>query len=168
MPAHIKRYEREIEEELMAKDMAAVALWGGRTDIHPSVALLELVQWKAAEVAYWRGRVSELDEKSMTWGVTKREKGTEKGEHTDIKTFESRRHVLLQLLRDAEQDLATYAAASLRAGVDQQLVTIAKSHAVRMLDVIRTVVADPRLGVRVPDSTADQVIADAVRGAIVS
>lgn len=135
-----------------------VALWGGRKDVHPATALLELVQWKAAEVEYWRFRVAEIAEEDLTWGTTKvKEGGDDYGT-----TSEAKPHIAHTMLRQAEQDLAAYSAASLKAGVDERLVQVAQSQAVQLLAVIRAVVSDPRLGV-VAGAPVDSVIAEAIR-----
>lgn len=124
-----------------------VALWGGRRDVHPAQALLELVQWKAAEVEYWRARVSELDASDLTWGTTKSESGLDKGEPTDLRTQEAKPHVAHVMLRQAEQDLAAYAAASLKAGVDAALVRVAQSQADLLARVLHRLLADTRVTV---------------------
>ena len=51
------------ERRLAALDAARqVQVWGGRLDVTPPEALLELVQTKAAEVAYWQWRVAGLSD----------------------------------------------------------------------------------------------------------
>lgn len=143
-----------------AEAQAAVELWGGRRDVHPAQALLELVQWKAAEVAYWRMRVAEIEEEDLTWGTSKIKTGCD----DDGVTQEAKPHIALTLLRQAEQDLAAYSSASLKAGVDQAMVQIAQVQAARLLDVIRIVLADPRLAIAAPSEVQNQVLADAIRG----
>jgi len=54
-----------------------VALFGARRDIHPAEALIELVQWTAGEVDYWRQRVRALGEADLTRGMTKGKDGCE-------------------------------------------------------------------------------------------
>lgn len=138
-----------------------VELFGGRKDVHPAQALLELVQYKAAEVEYWRFRVAEIPEEDLTYGVTKEETGLEKGGVVDVTTTEAKPHIALVMLRQAERDLADYAAASLRAGCEAAQVEIAKGHAALLASVLRAIVADPRVTVSGP---ADVVIVDALRG----
>lgn len=110
-----------------------VALWGGRRDIHPADALLELVQVKSAEVAYWRFRVAEIAEEDLTYGVTKTKIGGEDYGTTE----EAKPHIALALLHKAEADLASYAAASLKAGVDEARVRIAEQHATWAIGMLR-------------------------------
>jgi hypothetical protein len=45
--------------------------WSARRGIHPAEALLELVQWKAAEVEFWQSKVDSLADSELTWGRTK-------------------------------------------------------------------------------------------------
>lgn len=155
--AAVQRHARALAE---AEAQAAVQLWGGRRDVHPAQALLELVQWKAAEVAYWRMRVSEISEDDLTWGTSKVKTGGDDAGTTE----EAKPHIALALLRQAEQDLAAYSAASLKAGVDAAMVQIAQVHAARLLDVIRVVLADSRLAIAAPADVQNQVLADAIRG----
>lgn len=109
-----------------------VVLFAARRDVHPAEALLELVQWKAGEVDYWRLRVRELDEKRLTWGKTRRKVG---GEDRGT-TFEARPNVAYVMLRDAERDLASYAAAALKAGVDERRVRLAESQGALIVSVV--------------------------------
>lgn len=134
--------------------------FGGRLDIHPADALLELVSGKAAEVAYWERRVQALNEADLTWGQTKIESGLERGEETHIVTTEARKSIILDLLHVAQRDLAAFAAAALKAGVDKALVEIAQSQAVQLVDVLRAAFADPRVTV---SGEIEAVILDALR-----
>jgi len=118
-----------------------VLVLGARRDIHPAEALIELVQFKAGEVDYWRGRVQELDEKRLTWGKTKRKQG---GEDRGT-TFEARPNVAYVLLREAERDLAAYCAAALKAGVDERRVRLAESYGHQLASVIQGILRDLEL-----------------------
>lgn len=133
-----------------------VQLWGGRRDVHPAQALLELVHWKAAEVDYWRSKVAELEHDELTWGKTK----TKTGGDDHGTTEEAKPHIALVLLRQAEQDLAAYAAAALKAGVDAALVQVARSQADSLARVIRLLLADPRVTVT---GDAHLVVMDALK-----
>lgn len=157
--AKVERDRAEREARL------AVELWGGRTDIDPATALLELVQLKAAEVQFWRDRVHAIqqdDEKSLTWSTTKEKTG---GEDRGI-TREAKAHVALQLLHKAEGQLGDFAAAALKAGVDERLVKIAESTASQFRTVIEAVLADPRLGITADHDLRTAVITDALRTAV--
>lgn len=149
---HTKAME-ERQELLAARDK--VKLWGGKTDIHPAKALLDLVQWKASEVEYWRFRVAQLAEQDMTWGIVK----VKTGGDDDGTTEEAKPHIALEMLRRAEQDLANYAAASLKAGVDESLVAIARNQASQLIFVIRRLLNDPRVTV---DGVVDDLVVESI------
>lgn len=148
--------------EARRAEKLAAELWGGRRDVHPASALLELVGWKASEVEYWRHRVHEIqqdDEATLTWGTTKVKEGGE--DHGT--TREAKPHIALTLLHKAEDDLANYCSAALKAGVDERMVQLAQSTAAQFQRVIQLVLADERVSVA---GDVDLVIADALRQGI--
>ena len=158
-PRAIVAAERRLAEKLAAD------LWGGRRDVHPASALLELVGWKASEAQYWRHRVHEIqqeDEAALTWGRTKEKLGGD--DHGT--TREAKPHIALTLLHKAEADLAAYASAALKAGVDEAMVRIAQATAGQFRAVLALVLADERLGVTAAGSVIDQVVADALTAGI--
>lgn len=109
-----------------------VVLFGARRDIHPAEALLELVQWTAGEVDYWRSRVRQLDEEQLTWGVTKvKEEGHDKGT-----TYEAKPNIAYAMLREASDRLERYAASALKAGVDERRVRVAEQQGTQLLAVL--------------------------------
>ena len=103
-----------------------VARLGLRVDIHPADALIDLVHWTAGEVAYWRAQVVAIEDeggrRSLTWGVTKEKSG---GDDFGT-TQEAKPHIAYVMLERASDRLAQYAAAALKAGVDQAVVKIAE------------------------------------------
>ena len=121
-----------------------VARLGVRRDIHPAEALLELVHWTAGEVDYWRARVVEIadtDEDALTWGVTRvKDGGDDRGT-----TSEAGPTVAYRMLTDASNRLAAYAAAALKAGVDERRVRIAEQQGRLVADVIRGILTDLNL-----------------------
>ena len=126
---------RRIAEQQARQDVARFA---ARTDIHPAEALLELVQYQAGVVAYWRARVEQVAEEDLTWGTTRvKEGGDDRGT-----TQEAKPNIAYTLLREAQHDLATYAAAALKAGVDERRVRLAEQTGALVADVIRRILAD--------------------------
>lgn len=112
-----------------------VELFAGRRDIHPAEALLELVQWTAGEVDYWRARVRDLEEEELTWGVTKvKEGGDDRGT-----TEEAKPNIAYAMAVDASNRLERYSSAALKAGVDAALVRIAESQGARLFDAIEQI-----------------------------
>lgn len=146
-----KKIERTREQEEMQK---TIEVLGGRRDIHPADALIELVQTKAAEVEYWKARLSELQPDMLTWGRTKHERGIDKGLEVDMVTKESRPHIILTLLHKAQDDLARFSAAALKAGVDEARLRIAETQAAWAIELIRQALARHHIA----DAEADQTI----------
>ena len=135
--AAIAAGKRRVTEQAAAAEAARFAT---RRDIHPADALLELVQWTAGEVDYWRGKVDQLDDDELAGNlVTKTEVGEEKGYTTDITTKEAAEHIYIRMLAKASDRLATYAAAALRAGVEERRVRLAESQGQLVAAVIRRI-----------------------------
>jgi len=128
---------RRVTEAAAAKEAARFAT---RRDIHPADALLELVQWTAGEVDYWRGKVDQLaDDELAGMLTTKTEQGTDRGERTDVTTTEAAEHIYIRMLGKASDRLATYAAAALRAGVEERRIRLAEGQGALVATVIRRV-----------------------------
>lgn len=112
-----------------------VELFGAPKDIHPATALLELVQWTAGEVDYWRQRVRELDKDDLTWGLTKIKTGGDDAGSTE----ESKPNIAYAMLIDASNRLKAYSESALKAGVDAALVRIAETQGARLFDAIEQI-----------------------------
>ncbi|MGG5257475.1 hypothetical protein [Phycicoccus avicenniae] len=126
-------------EQAAAREVARL---GVKLDVHPATALIDLVQWTAGEVAYWRDVVTVLAEgghEALTWGVTKTEQGTDRDQVTDITTEQAGQHIAYTMLEKASDRLASYAAAALRAGVDERRVQLAERQGALVADVIKGV-----------------------------
>jgi hypothetical protein len=115
-----------------------VVLFGARRDVHPAEALLELVQWTAGEVDYWRQRVRLLDERELTWGLTKVKEG---GQDTGT-TEEAKPHIAYAMLVDASNRLERYSASALKAGVDERRIRIAEQQGTMLHGVLIAVLAE--------------------------
>lgn len=114
-----------------------VALFGGRRDIHPADALLELVQWTAGEVDYWRQRVRQLEEDDLTWGVVRVKEGGE--DHGT--TREARPHVAYAMYTDAAKRLESHSVAALRAGIEERQVRLAESSGQLLASVVQSILS---------------------------
>lgn len=149
-----RRHARALLNEEAAQ---AVELWGGRRDISMDEALLELFQRKAAEVEYWRYRVSQIPEADLLFGVTKvKVGGDDRGT-----TSEAGPVGPMQMLRDAERELLAMIVAAKRAGIEEARLRIAQGQAQVMLQVLRAIFSDPR---RATGDAAewDQVVLEAL------
>ena len=116
-----------------------VARLGRKVEMHPAEALVDLVHWTAGEVAYWRGIVVELEQQggheALTWGVTKvKEGGDDRGT-----TEQAAPHIAYQMLTSASDRLATYAAAALRAGVQERSIRLAEAQGAAVALAQRTI-----------------------------
>ncbi|WP_191565144.1 hypothetical protein [Janibacter melonis] len=133
--ARAKAADRVAEAEARAD----VARSAARTDTPPAVALLELVQYQAGIVVYWRGRVEDVDEDDLVWGETKREKGVGPEGPIDKGTSEAAPHIAYRLLTEAQRDLERYASAALKAGVDERRVRLAEQEGAAVAGAIRAI-----------------------------
>lgn len=116
----------------------AVALFGAPKDVEPSQALLDLVHWTAGEVEYWREQVRQLaadEPAALTWGKTREKTGGQ-----DVgDTYEAKPAIQYVMLYAAQDRLAQYAAAALKAGVEERRVRLAESQGSLVADVIRRI-----------------------------
>lgn len=114
---------------------AEAARFAARTDIHPAEALIELVHYQAGIVTYWRTRVEDVTDQDLTWGTTK----TKTGGDDHGTTQEAKPHIAYTLLVEAQDKLATYAAAALKAGVDERRVRLAETQGAAVAHAIRAI-----------------------------
>ncbi|MFW0773549.1 hypothetical protein ACLRGI_10310 [Paenarthrobacter nitroguajacolicus] len=111
-------------QEAAAQEQLAVL--GEPVDIDPGEALLKLVSWKYGEVLWLRAQVQELPASDLTWGRAQTDVGIGQEGPIDKTTEKAAPSVWWALLRQAEDQLADYAARALRAGVDERRVKIAE------------------------------------------
>lgn len=118
-----------------------VTAFGGRLDISAPEALIELVQTKAAEVAYWDQRVQTLsDDQRAGMLEAKTEQGFGPQGPVDTTTRQAGPHVFVVMLHQAQDQLASYSAAAIRAGVDKALVEVATLQAAWLIPaILRTI-----------------------------
>lgn len=156
---------RRLAEEKAAK---AMRLFAEPVDIDPARALVELVQWTAGEVAYWREQVRALaesvatsdggeDAPSLVWGKTREKIG---GEDYGS-TYEAAPRVEYRMLTDAQDRLAKYAAAALKAGVEERRVKLAEDQGALVAQVIRAILdqldLSPAQAAKVPEVVPTQL-----------
>lgn len=129
-PNALQARNRRDRENAAREDAARFA---ARTDIHPADALLELVHYQAGIVDYWRARVEDIEDEDLEWGVTREKTG---GEDRGT-TSEAAPHIAYRLLTEAQDKLAAYAAAALKAGIDERRVKLAESQGALVAKAIR-------------------------------
>lgn len=121
-----KAAERNLEQEKLTR--VARRLGTPHENLDPAQALLDLVASKAGEVEWLRHQVELLEtDGDLWWGMTK--DSTESSAFGDKHTVveEARQHVVYTLLHKAQDQLARYAAETLKAGVDERQVRIAEA-----------------------------------------
>ena len=160
-PVALRAAERRIASMEAARQVES---WGGRLDVNPAEALLELVQGKAAEVAYWNWRVAGLDEAERA-GLLVAESTFGEGPQgpVDTVTRKAAPHVFVVLLHKAQDQLASFSAAALRAGVDEALVRLATVQASAVVEFARRAIEVAR---ERPDVAADVILLELVGGEV--
>ena len=147
---------RRKADERLVKLAAArqVSEWGGRLDVTPPEALLELVQGKAAEVAYWNRLVADLEERDRAGLLlAKTEVGEGPQGPVDTETRQAGPHVYLVMLHKAQDQLAAYSAAAIRAGVDEAMVRVAAVQAAAVVELVRRAIDAARTDLKTdPDA----------------
>ena len=123
-----------------AKLLAArqIEAWGGRLNTTAPDALLELIQTKAAEVAYWNWRVSNLTDNQRA-GLLQTKTETTSGPQgpTNSQTKQTTPHMYLTILHKTQDQLATYSAAAIKAGIDEAMVRVVATQSAAVIDLAR-------------------------------
>lgn len=120
-------------------------------NIDPSEALLRLVSDKAREVAWLRHMVDQIqhdggtDGNPLVWGRTKHEEGVGPLGSIDKDDYAAELNIWIRYLHQAEDQLARYATAALRAGVEQKQVEIREQEALVFVGVLNQVFAGLQL-----------------------
>lgn len=138
-PQSRAKRERYLAEQRASREVHRLAQ---PIDTDPAQALLDLVSTAAGEVAYWRARVDEIqdrDEKRLTSGLTKITEGKDRGGVTTLRTVETVAAIEYRMWTAAQDRLAQYATAALRAGVEERRVRIAEDLGSHMVGLIRRV-----------------------------
>lgn len=115
--------------------------------VDPAQALLWLVSAKQAEVWWLRAKVQEVEASSpdwakagtsgpLVWGQTKQDEGVGPQGPVDVATYEVGPNIWWKLLREAEDQLAKYSTAALRAGVERRQIELQEAHALHLAQAI--------------------------------
>jgi len=112
---------------------------GTPADVDPSQALLNLIAAKNGEVVWLRGMVQSIEQESLTWGAVDHESGIGQQGPIDKITEKAAVNVWWDMLRKAEDQLASYATQALRAGIAERQIQLAESQANLIVGVIRRI-----------------------------
>ena len=141
-----KQVRAAAARRVAAERVRALGYDPGAPNVDPAEALLELVSHKAREVAWLRATVDALAHpdaegdpvlEPLVWGLVKHETGVGPLGPMDSQVRETRRTVYVQWLHDAEDQLARYATAALKAGVEERRVRIHEAQAGVFVSAIR-------------------------------
>lgn len=112
---------------------------------HPVETLLNLIQAKAAEVAWLRSIVKEQTEEQLVWGEVEHQDGIGPMGVVDMKTYKAEQNQWWKLLREAENQLAQWTASAAKAGVEERAITLAEGHASMITTALNRVFAQLQL-----------------------
>ena len=118
--------------------------------IDPAEALLRLVTAKHYEVQWWRELVqtvtaNDTEQTALIWGVLKREQGVGPLGPVDSTTEGPALHMAVQGLHTAERDLANYATAALKAGVQERQMQVQEALALQLVGAIHRILGGLQL-----------------------
>lgn len=125
---------RRLQLASAARELAAL---GEPVAIDPAAALLQLVHHKAGEVAWLRAMVQTDDLDDLVWGLTREKVG---GDDAGT-THEAKPSIWWTMLRSAEDQLAQYAAAAIKAGVEERRVRLEEQTGALVAGVIQRILA---------------------------
>lgn len=162
-PGARKAAARRIEEaRLQDKARKELRRLGEPTSGDPGEILLSLVREKAGEVAWLRVQVEALEAEALTWGVTKTVVGSGPNGPVDTEERGAQQHILYGLYHKAQDQLANYASAALRAGIEERQVRVAEQTAHQFTRILTSL--QERLDLTSEQSGMwDRVVADVVR-----
>lgn len=112
---------------------------------HPVETLLNLIQAKAAEVAWLRNIVKEQTEEQLVWGETEHEHGIGPDGIIDKHTEKAEMNIWWRQLRTAEDQLASWLEKAAKAGVEERSITLAEDTAMQLVTAINRILAQMHL-----------------------
>ena len=120
----------------------AVETYGLPLDITPSEALLDEVRYTAGHVAWLRGKVRELEDGALVWGVTE-ESDKQATDFPGTDTVRAARpNVWLDLYYRERRHLIDVTKAALAAGIEERRVRLAEAQGLLLAQVIRAILGD--------------------------
>lgn len=137
----IERVETRKNEDIMRRALP----FGTPKDTDPQAALLQLISDKAQEVEFLRFKVEELGDDAKVWGPTEHQEGVGPMGAVDMTTVKAVPNTWWLMLRSAEDQLAKYATAALRAGIEERQVRIAEATVSKLVGAIQRALASVNL-----------------------
>ncbi|NUL43859.1 hypothetical protein F7P69_01405 [Cellulosimicrobium funkei] len=100
--------------------------------------LLTLIRQKRAEVLWLRSVVQGFSEDQLIWGLTEHRTSLGPEGPVDVQTHQTTQNIWWKLLREAENQLASWTTAAAKAGVDERRMQIAEAEAAMIVRVLET------------------------------
>jgi hypothetical protein len=123
----------------------AVETYGLPVDVSPSDALLDEVRYTAGHVAWLRGKVRELEDADLVWGVTE-ESDQQATEFPGVNTTRAAKpNAWLELYYRERKHLVDVTKAAIGAGIEERRVRLAEQQGALVASVIRGILADLEL-----------------------
>lgn len=150
---HLGKKAKDVIAESAARK--AVVAYGLPRDISPTEALLEEVRYTAGHVAWLRGKVREIEDGDLVWGVTEEtDKQASEFPGIDV-TRAAKPNVWLELYYRERQHLVAVTKTAIAAGIEERRVRLAEQQGALVAQVIRAILADlaltPEQESRVPE-----------------
>lgn len=130
--AAARRLEMAAATRAAARELAAL---GEPIAVDPAAALLQLVHYKAGEVAWLRAMVQTEDLDDLVWGVTREKVG---GDDAGT-TREAKPSIWWAMLRSAEDQLADYSSRAIKAGLDERRIEMEHEQGVMVAGMVERV-----------------------------
>jgi len=125
--------QRRLDAVEAAKQVERFSL--RRTDITPSAALLEELQWTAGNVEYFRQKANEVGDQTFVLAATK----IVEGPHGRTRTVEERPSIWYELWMREREHLVKVASACVKAGVEQRRIELAEQQGLFVANVVRRI-----------------------------
>lgn len=106
---------------------------------NPVETLLNLIHGKTAEVSWLRSKVQSLEDNSLVWGLTEHKTGMGVEGPVDVETYKAEQNIWWKLLREAENQLASWITMALKAGVDERRVRIVEAQGSLVAGAIKAI-----------------------------
>lgn len=108
---------------------------------HPVETLMKLINMKLAEVLWLRAKVQDLPEHDLVWGLAQHDVGFNDKGGINTETFKADQNIWWKLLREAENQLASWTAAAAKAGVEERQMRINETLALQFKTAIDQILA---------------------------
>lgn len=112
---------------------------GTPTPVDPGQALLELIAAKNGEVQWLRSVVKELERDALAWGRADYETGVGPLGPVDKYTEKAAVSIWWEMLRKAEDQLASYSSQALRAGIEERRIRLAEGIGNQVATAVRRI-----------------------------